>query len=59
VVPVRKQRTLAEAAGGPVFESPIDHLDIVTRADDYNGFLLEALDAVSSVRGVETAQAVR
>ncbi len=59
LVPIRKQRKLAEAAGGPVFESPIDHLDIVTRADDYNSFLLEALEAVSPKRGVEAAQAVR
>ncbi len=59
VVPVRKQRELAEAAGGPVFESPIDHLDIVTRADDYNEFLLKALDSVSSERRVQRAQAVR
>jgi 3-oxoadipate enol-lactonase len=69
VVPVRKQRALAVAAGGPVFESPIDHLDIVTRADEYNRFLLEALEAVGSASGAndsgltrsgaEAAQAVR
>jgi 3-oxoadipate enol-lactonase len=46
VVPVRKQQELAAAAGGPVFESPIDHLDIVSRADDYNQFLLQALESV-------------
>jgi pimeloyl-ACP methyl ester carboxylesterase len=59
VVPVRKQRELAAAAGGPVFESPIDHLDIVSRADDYNPFLVQALESVSSPAGMETAQAVR
>ena len=59
VVPVRKQRELAAAAGGTGFESPIDHLDIVTRGDDYNPFLIQALEAVSSPSGVERAQAVR
>jgi len=59
VVPVRKQRELAAAAGGPVFESPIDHLDLVTRADEYNPQLLQAVEAVGSSIEVKTAQAVR
>jgi len=47
-VPVHKQRELAAAAGGPVFEAPITHLEIVTRARDYNPVLLQALQAVRS-----------
>jgi len=47
-VPVHKQRELAAASGGPVFEAPITHLEIVTRARDYNPVLLQALQAVRS-----------
>jgi 3-oxoadipate enol-lactonase len=47
-VPVPKQRELARAAGGPVFEAPIRHLDIVTRAGDYNPALLATLETLSS-----------
>ena len=54
-VPVRKQRELAAAAGGPVFEAPIDHLDIVTDADKYNPVLLEALAALRAREGVAAA----
>jgi 3-oxoadipate enol-lactonase len=59
LVPVHKQRDLAAAAGGPVFESVIDHLDVVTRADQYNPHLLRAIEAVSSATGVKTAAGVR
>jgi 3-oxoadipate enol-lactonase len=59
VVPVRKQRALAEAAGGPVFEVSINHLDIVTEAPRYNPALLKALEALRSPREVKTAEAVR
>ena len=44
-VPPPKQRELAAAAGGPVFESPIRHMEIVTQAAAYNPALLEALQA--------------
>jgi hypothetical protein len=47
-VPPYKQRELAAAAGGPVFEAPIRHLEVVTRAAEYNRVLLEALEAVHS-----------
>ncbi len=47
-VPVYKQRELAAAAGGPVFEAPITHLDVVDRADAYNPALFEALGALRS-----------
>jgi hypothetical protein len=59
VVPVRKQRELAAAAGEMTFESPIDHLEIVSRGEDYNGFLVQALEAVSPRAGVQAAEAVR
>ena len=49
-----KQRELAAAAGGPVFEAPIRHLEIVTHAEAYNPVLLEAL---GSLRSSEQARA--
>jgi pimeloyl-ACP methyl ester carboxylesterase len=51
----RKQRELAAAAGGPVLEAPIRHLEIVTRASTYNPVLLEALEAVRSPERVRAA----
>jgi fermentation-respiration switch protein FrsA (DUF1100 family) len=48
LVPVYKQRELAAAAGGPVFEVPLGHLELVTRTEEYNPRLLEALDALRS-----------
>jgi 3-oxoadipate enol-lactonase len=45
-VPVYKQRQLAVAAGGPVFEVGIRHLEVVTRADAFNPVLLQALEAI-------------
>lgn len=59
IVPVRRQRELAAAAGEKTFESPIDHLDIVNRAAEYNPYLLQALQAVTPRSGVEAAEAVR
>jgi pimeloyl-ACP methyl ester carboxylesterase len=47
-VPVYKQRALAEACRGQVFEAPIRHMEIVTRAIEYNPALLQALDSLSS-----------
>lgn len=58
VVPVHRQHELAAAAGGTAFEAPIDHLDVVTAADQYNPALLEALATLSS-RDVQVAEAVR
>ncbi len=54
-VPVHKQRALAEAASAQVFEAPIRHLEIVTRARDYNPALLGALEAVSDRAGAQAA----
>ncbi len=51
----RKQRDLAAAAKADVFEAPIRHMEIVTRAGDYNPALLAALEAVSSARSVAAA----
>jgi 3-oxoadipate enol-lactonase len=61
VVPVHKQRELAAAAGGPVLEAPIDHLDVVSSAGVYNPVLLRALESVRSPRetGVTAASAAR
>ena len=54
-VPVRRQRELAAAVGGPVFEAPIDHLDVITRADEYNPPLLQALEAVRQREDIKVA----
>jgi pimeloyl-ACP methyl ester carboxylesterase len=58
-VPVPKQRELAAAAGGPMFEVPIRHLDVVTRASEYNPVLIQALGAVRSRDDAKPAEAVR
>jgi len=51
LVPVYKQRELAAAAAGPVFEAPISHMEVTTAGPKYNRVLLEALEAVrGSVR---------
>jgi pimeloyl-ACP methyl ester carboxylesterase len=54
-VPPPKQRELAAAAGGPVLESPIRHLEIVTHGAEYNPALLEALQALRSPEQVQAA----
>jgi hypothetical protein len=50
-----KQRELATAAGATVFEVPLDHLQITSRAREYNAALLQALEAVNVVEGVKAA----
>ena len=57
-VPVYKQRELAAAAGGPVFEVSIGHFEVVTRGEEYNPQLLDALDAVGSRRVAAASQPV-
>ncbi|MDQ6744546.1 MAG: lysophospholipase [Actinomycetota bacterium] len=47
VVSPRKQRQLAEAAGGPVFEAECNHMEVVVRGKVFNPPLLEAIAAVS------------
>jgi 3-oxoadipate enol-lactonase len=54
-VPVHMQRELAEAAGGPVFEAPIEHLEIVTHAARYNPALLQALQALRQSERIRAA----
>ena len=46
LVPVYKQRELAAAAGGPVFEAPIRHMEVTTAGPKYNPVLLQALAAL-------------
>jgi pimeloyl-ACP methyl ester carboxylesterase len=41
-----KQRELAKAIGGEVLEVAIDHLEVTTRAEEYNAVLLQALESV-------------
>ncbi|HUE27662.1 MAG TPA: alpha/beta fold hydrolase [Solirubrobacteraceae bacterium] len=50
-----KQRELAAAAGGPVFEAPIRHMEIVSRGAQYNPALLQALDALRTREDVQAA----
>jgi 3-oxoadipate enol-lactonase len=59
LVPVRRQRELAAASGGPVFEAQMSHMELVPRAAEYNPSLLQALDAVRSTRYPRPAEAVR
>jgi 3-oxoadipate enol-lactonase len=50
-----KQRELAAAIRATVFEVPIDHLEVTSRAGEYNPALLSALQAVSSDRAAVAA----
>jgi 3-oxoadipate enol-lactonase len=50
-----KQRELAAAIGGPVFEAPIDHLEVSARGDAYNPALLQALAAVVAGESAKAA----
>ena len=54
-VPPRKQRELAEALRAGVFEVPLGHLDLNTRAARYNPVLLRALAVVSSAEPAAVA----
>jgi 3-oxoadipate enol-lactonase len=44
----RKQRELAGPLNANLFEAPIDHLEVTTRGDLYNGPLLEAIRSVEA-----------
>jgi pimeloyl-ACP methyl ester carboxylesterase len=55
VVPTFKQRQLAEAAGGPVFEAELNHMEVVARAKLYNPALLQAIAAVAPDAQVKAA----
>jgi pimeloyl-ACP methyl ester carboxylesterase len=54
-VPVYKQRQLAEAAGGPVFEAPIEHLEVGAHAARYNPALVQALQALRQRQPIHAA----
>ncbi len=45
-VPPSKQHELATAASAQVFDAPVNHLEIVSRFQDYNPALLQAIAAV-------------
>ncbi len=55
VVPTFKQCQLAEAAGGPVFEAELNHMEVVSRAKLYNPPLLEGIAAVAADARVKAA----
>jgi hypothetical protein len=59
LVPVYKQRELAAAAGGYVFEAPIRHMEVVSGAAEYDPALLQALDALRSRSEVLAPESVR
>jgi 3-oxoadipate enol-lactonase len=50
-----KQRELAAAIRATVFEVPIDHLEVTSRAGEYNPALLSALQTVGSDRAAVAA----
>ena len=49
------QHELAAAIGATVFEVPIDHLEVTSRAAEYNSVLLQALDAVRAPQAAAVA----
>jgi hypothetical protein len=50
-VPPSKQRELAATLRAPIFEAPIDHIEITSRAERYNPALLDAIAAVRAASG--------
>ena len=56
-VPPHKQRELAAALEAPIFDAPINHLEITTRPERYNPALLEALEAVCADAGARSTAA--
>jgi pimeloyl-ACP methyl ester carboxylesterase len=55
-VPPYKQRELASAASAQVFDAAVDHLEVVSRFQDYNPVLLQAIAAVGG-RGADAQAA--
>ncbi len=51
----RNQHELAAALGATVFEVPIDHLEVTSRAAEYNPALLQALAAIGAGERVRAA----
>jgi 3-oxoadipate enol-lactonase len=58
LIPSYKQRELAAAAGGPVFEAGIGHMEVTTSGPVYNPVLLQALDALGSRTEAKAAHQV-
>jgi pimeloyl-ACP methyl ester carboxylesterase len=56
-VPPGKQRELAGALDAPIFEAPINHLQITTAPERYNPVLLEAVQSVSGDAGASSSAA--
>jgi pimeloyl-ACP methyl ester carboxylesterase len=54
-VPVYKQRELAAAGQALTFEVALTHLEIVSRAEEYNPALLQALEALRSREQIKAA----
>ncbi|HUA06442.1 MAG TPA: alpha/beta fold hydrolase [Solirubrobacteraceae bacterium] len=54
-VPPRKQHELATALGAPLFDAPINHLEITSNPQTYNPVLLRALAAVGGREGAAVA----
>jgi len=55
LVPVRKQRELAAAAGAQVFEAAIRHLEVGWRTADFNPALIKAIEALSERAAAKAA----
>jgi 3-oxoadipate enol-lactonase len=55
----RKQRELADALDAEVFEAPIRHIQITSRAEKYNPALLEAIAAVQPAEQRESRLSAR
>ena len=58
LIPSYKQRELAAAAGGPVFEAGIRHMEVTTSGPVYNPVLLHALDALRTPTEAKAAYQV-
>lgn len=50
-VPPSKQRELAAALRAPIFEAPIDHIEVTSRPEAYNPALLQAIASVRASSG--------
>jgi hypothetical protein len=59
LIPSYKQRELAAAAGGPVFEAGISHMEVTTSGPVYNPVLLQALEALGARTEAKAAYQVR
>ncbi len=55
LVPPTRQRQLAEAAGGPVFEAACNHMEVISRARVYNPALLQGIASVTGTRQATAA----